>query len=519
MTRFVIVLGLLAALGTAATASEAAFSGVSGKLAFVRAGDIYTSQPDGSGVTPLTSGPAREADPSWSPDGTLIAFATDRDDPIPGACTRCDWNVYTMRADGSDVRRVTIDTAADQGPAWSPDQLQLAFTKHPSSAFDSPQLWKIDADGTDEVQVSESDCDSILDPAWSSSGQVIAVACFSAQDVFLFYYAPTGALTGGPVSGAPYGRQYEPNLAPSSHAVAVAFEQFEDELDGFCPYAEIWAAGANLTNNVTFRCRSASPQDSSPAWSPDGAKIAFWSDRGPTGVYVMGADGSNPTFIVEGTKPDWQPIPVGYVRPRTTAPTDVPLVVAYRPCISANSSHGVPLAHPSCAPPVPVSDYLTLGTPDANGAGAKGGGRVIHSVKVGNPATSADEADVRIRVTVSDVRAKPGLSDFTDGLTANLQVQITDRDNTPSPAGGGPGTLGQIPLEVVVPCTATPDATVGATCAVATTIDSLVPNTVKEDRRSVWRLGQVTVYDAGEDGLSRTPSDNTAFLTQGLFIP
>src|SRR6185503_9359744 len=120
----------------------------------------------------------------------------------------------------------------------------------------------------------------------------------------------------GPGSGAPHGHEGEESWAPDNNAIAVAFEEYENESEAFCPDAEIWAAGMNLTSNKTFNCRTPSPDDRSPAWSPDGTKIAFWSNRGPTGIYVMGADGSNPTFIVDGTKPDWQPIPVGYVRPR-----------------------------------------------------------------------------------------------------------------------------------------------------------------------------------------------------------
>lgn len=512
-------LGVYAVLALLAAPSEGAFSGANGKLAFVRDGDVYTAQPDGSAVTRLTSGPAREADPAWSPDGTLIAFATDRDDPSPGTCTTCDWNLYTMRADGSDLRQVTTDTAGDTGPAWSPDQLQLGFVKSPSPPFGLAHLWKINADGTGESRLSDDDCDTKLDAAWSPNGQWIAVTCVIGFDQNIYYYTPGGSPAGAGVTGVPYGHSGEANWAPDSNAIAVALEEYEPELDDFCRYAEIWAAGANLTNNMSFHCRTPSPDDRSPAWSPDASKLAFWSNRGPIGTYVIGADGSNPTFVTDGTKPDWQPIPVGYPRPRATTPTDLSLTLAYRPCTSANSAHGAPLAHPSCGPPAPVSDFLTVGTPDANGRPAKGVGRVLFAVKNGDPATAADEADVRIGVRVSDIRTKSDLSDFTDGLTAEVKLQITDRDNTPSPGGGGPGTLGQIPLDVIVPCTATADTTVGSTCSVSTTVDSLVPNAVKEGRRSIWQLDQVKVYDAGEDGLSRTPSDDTVFLVQGLFIP
>ena len=55
-------------------------------------------------------------------------------------------------------------------------------------------------------------------------------------------------------------------------------------------------------------------------------------------------------------------------RPTGATPVRVSLVPAYEPCTSPNRTHGPPLAFPSCSPPVQTSDFLTVGTPDANGA-------------------------------------------------------------------------------------------------------------------------------------------------------
>ena len=54
---------------------------------------------------------AWDSDPTWSPDGTRIAFSSDRDG---------DDEIYTMRSDGTDVRRLTVNDAWDGEPAWSP---------------------------------------------------------------------------------------------------------------------------------------------------------------------------------------------------------------------------------------------------------------------------------------------------------------------------------------------------------------------------------------------------------------
>jgi len=64
-----------------------------------------------------------------------------------------------------------------------------------------------------------------------------------------------------------------------------------------------------------------------------------------------------------------------HVRPKGATPMLVSLVPAYKVCTAPNRTHGTPLAFPSCNPPVQASNFLTVGTPDANGAGA-------HSVDV-----------------------------------------------------------------------------------------------------------------------------------------
>ena len=58
----------------------------------------------------------------------------------------------------------------------------------------------------------------------------------------------------------------------------------------------------------------------------------------------------------------------------------------------------------------------------------------------------------------------------------------------------------------------------GATCGGTTTLDAVVPGTIKEGKRAIWQLGQVRVNDGGADGVvSTTP--NTLFAVQGIFVP
>jgi hypothetical protein len=202
-----------------------------------------------------------------------------------------------------------------------------------------------------------------------------------------------------------------------------------------------------------------------------------------------------------------------YVRPKGASPTRLALVPAYNACTSPNSTHGAPLSNNSCNPPVQSSSFLTMGSPDANGAGANGTGSLSMIVVPGNSSTPADEADVKLKLSALDVRKKSDLTDYTGQLQATAGVRITDRDNGPAELGTGDTTY-----SFTVPCAATGSTTIGSTCSIDTTADALVANTIKEGQRAVWQLGKVDVTDGGADGLAST-GPNTRYLTQGYFVP
>jgi hypothetical protein len=216
------------------------------------------------------------------------------------------------------------------------------------------------------------------------------------------------------------------------------------------------------------------------------------------------------------------PISPGYPRPKGATPLYASLVPAYNQCTSPNRVHGPPdfpgnASNPdgSCAPPNQTSGQLTVGSPDANGAGASFVGSVKVNALPGNTATTADEADARYSISLLDVRKKSDLTDYTGQVQVTSSLRVTDRDNGPSETGTGQDTS----FSVTVPCTGTGSTTIGSTCALTTTADAVVgAGAVKENRRSVWQLGQVRVNDGGADGLvSTTP--NTLFAVQGVFVP
>jgi hypothetical protein len=91
---------------------------------------VYTIESDGSGLTALFDVPgAHDSAPAWSPDGTQIAFESDAD-PL-GTNPEGDLEIFVMRADGTLVRQLTVNTLHDEGPSWAPDRTMLSYSSGP----------------------------------------------------------------------------------------------------------------------------------------------------------------------------------------------------------------------------------------------------------------------------------------------------------------------------------------------------------------------------------------------------
>ena len=216
-------------------------------------------------------------------------------------------------------------------------------------------------------------------------------------------------------------------------------------------------------------------------------------------------------------------------RPKGATPLRVSLVPAYNACSAPNRTHGPPLAFPSCNPPVQSSSAVTVGSPDANGAAANGEGNVKLSVIVGLPGPP-DDSDVAITASMTDVRCKAGTTacgsanaadgaDYTGEVQGNATIRISDHFNAIA-AGGGtdPATVVDIPFPVAATCAATASTAIGGLCTANTSANATVPGAVKDGKRAIVEVGQITITDGGPDGVVGT-TPNTLFAVQGIFIP
>ncbi len=224
-----------------------------------------------------------------------------------------------------------------------------------------------------------------------------------------------------------------------------------------------------------------------------------------------------PKFLPAGYQlaRDFQP---AYVRPRGATPFRAALVPAFKPCTVPNSTHGSPLAFPSCGPPAPG-----LAEPHGRHAGRQRPagqlGRLREHEGGARPDrnTPADEADAILTVSLTDVRQTVGLGDYTGQLQETATVRITDRAS--GPAGDEGATLQDISYPVVVPCTPTASTSIGSTCSLVTGLNAVVPGTISGGKRAIWELGQIQVRDGGPDGVVSTAPGNALFAVQGVFTP
>jgi TolB protein len=263
-------------------APSAALAGVfKASLAFTSDRDgsagIYRINPDGSGEIRLAKGSA----PSWSPDGSQIAFV-DFVDGRP--------EIFVMNADGSAPLRLTDNR--DVSPSWSPDGRQIAFT---SSRDGNAEIYVMNRDGSAVTRLTTNSARDD-EPSWSPEGGQIAFTSNRDGNDEIYVMNADGSsqtrLTNSPTT------DQSPTWSPDGQRIAFASNP------GF--NFDIYAM--NLDGSALTRLTNSSSIELEPSWSPDGQQIAFMSFRdGNHEIYVMNADGSAQTRLTNNPATDQGP--------------------------------------------------------------------------------------------------------------------------------------------------------------------------------------------------------------------
>ena len=507
-------------------AAHATFPGQKGKIAFTSNRDgsqqIYVMNPDGSNVVRVTDPPGISFSPEWSPDGTKIAFTSTRDG---------NYEIYVMNGDGTGQTRITNNSASDSGAAWSPDGARLLFSRQDTCGRCFAEIWAMHSDGADQHVLLNAGNTSFSAPDWAPDGTKIAfrLSAPSPEGDGIYTANPDGTnlVDVVPDFGPSHGTQdvHDPNWSPDSRQLAFMHDECGDEC--FEPgFWEIYRAnrdGSQVTGPIDI--------GSYPEWSPDNGSLIYGQRSGcqfnPFGgdwscqfsdIAVKNIATGTTTNLTNNTSgsgifygwPSWQPIPfAGYPRPKGATPMRVSLVPAYQQCASPDRQHGPPLAFGSCSSPTQESSELTVGDAPANMSGF-----VRYETVLGNPSTPADEADIALRVQITDVRVQNTLADYAGDVQGLATARLTDR----TASAGDPATAINVDFPMSTPCTPTADPSVGSTCSLTTTLDTLIPGAIAEGQRTVLQLSQVQVTDGGADGDTAT-GPNTVFLRQGVFVP
>ncbi len=142
------------------------------KIVFVSGGDIWTSNLDGSQLLRITSTPAVESEPRFSPDGTKIAFNSNRAGVLA---------VYVVASTGGTPERLTWYPAASRVKGWTPDGKNVLYTSARESAPPSyGRLWTVPVTGGPSTPVAEQ---WGFDGSYSPDGKKIAIDRVSRWDV------------------------------------------------------------------------------------------------------------------------------------------------------------------------------------------------------------------------------------------------------------------------------------------------------------------------------------------------
>lgn len=268
--------------------------------------DIATIAPDGTGWQLLTNDPFDDQEPQVSPDGRLIAFSSDRSG---------NYDIWTIDLNTRELKRHTTGPENEFMPTWSPDGKRLAYV---SDRRGGKGIWAVDETGREEQLIKSAA--NVSTPSWSPDGKQLVYTqndrnesrlmlgndgLTTGEDVFPsraqwasadeFFYAADGKIKRRSLkTGAARNVEFTASVTLQRDVYPRKHRDFDSDQpkpalgvvrpmispDGqqiaFAALGDIWVAG----RKGELRQITKDPYlDADPAWSPDGSRLVFSSDR------------------------------------------------------------------------------------------------------------------------------------------------------------------------------------------------------------------------------------------------
>ncbi len=250
--------------------------------------DLYILDLDTMEITPLDTGFDTAFLAQWSPDGEQVIFA------IPGV-----WNLYTITTDGAELTQLT-DFRSNNGH-WSPDGSRIVFqSDHQNEPEDTPDIYIIDSNGENMVEILDTPDVPDFGPRWSPTGEQILYVSGPAG-VFDIYTMNTGGSEITQITDV--GNATSAAWSPDGNSIVFA---------AGAQVVDLYIIDKDGTTESLVRLTEDEFANNAPAWSPDGEKIVFYSNRsGNLDLWTINADGTGLTQLTDDAFinffPDWSP--------------------------------------------------------------------------------------------------------------------------------------------------------------------------------------------------------------------
>jgi Tol biopolymer transport system component len=262
------------------------------ELAFVRGATIHLVRADGTGLRAVTRGYR----PAWSPDGGRLVFVRENGGNA---------DIFVADADGRNVRRLTRTQGGDVTPSWSPDGTRIAFASNRRGLY---RIYVMRADGSrvQAVPLPRATGNSFL-PAWSPDGRLLAFSssAWTPENPEIYAVRPDGKrlrrLTRTAGSAEVLGDDSWPAWSPDGTRIVFSSNRTGN--------GDVWIMRADGTGQRRL-AGLARRDDWAPSFSPDGTQIAFHSldAHGRSLLYVVRPNGTGLRSLgIAGTDPAWRP--------------------------------------------------------------------------------------------------------------------------------------------------------------------------------------------------------------------